>query len=521
MLVDDDYTFQSPVSPHVQGATVNLLNPYDNTQVVATGVTDATGAVTFTNVPAGPYVLQVQATATPATRTPSPSSPGITNNDEVFIQRQFVTYTWNVVQTTIQDTYQIQLQTTFETDVPAPVVTITAPPSIPTLLPGQSGTFNVTITNHGLIAAQGVTLTLPTDPEYTFTALTTTIGVLPAQEFRGRPDHGDASGAPAGVDQRRRHDADDEGGGAQPRSGRTPPRRSTWITPTPAPSPMPGAALVLTATQNGNPGAFLSLDPSLAGLGYDSNTTPAGFSQTVQFLASGATPGMLEPGESVIDAGLLRRLAPIAVELGAAGHLQPQRGGHGQHGDHRLVVRDAGTSPRLDQRGRLERHLPDPDRHTWARPGASTSRPSTTTPSTSPASASRPPISSQLLSFEIEKANAAYTAQTLVSVTADSLPAPGMNLSFVQSFQQSISGRYTQGILGYGWTTNWDITATTMTNGDVAIEARRHLRYFSLQPDGSYAPQAGDEGTTLTVSGGAYQLVEPTARSTSSTPTAR
>ncbi len=52
------------------------------------------------------------------------------------------------------------------------MVTITAPSSIPTLAPGQSGTFNVTITNHGLIAAQGVTLDLPTDPEYTFTALT-------------------------------------------------------------------------------------------------------------------------------------------------------------------------------------------------------------------------------------------------------------------------------------------------------------------------------------------------------------
>jgi len=36
VLVDDDYTFDEPGSPHVQGATVNLLNPYDNTQVVET-----------------------------------------------------------------------------------------------------------------------------------------------------------------------------------------------------------------------------------------------------------------------------------------------------------------------------------------------------------------------------------------------------------------------------------------------------------------------------------------------------
>ncbi len=64
-------------------------------------------------------------------------------------------------------------------------------------------------------------------------------------------------------------------------------------------APMPAPLLVVTATQNGLQGAFLSLDSSVAGLGYDSNTTPAGFSQTVQFLASGAIPGILEPGESV------------------------------------------------------------------------------------------------------------------------------------------------------------------------------------------------------------------------------
>ena len=42
---------------------------------------------------------------------------------------------------------------------------------------------------------------------------------------------------------------------------------------------------------------------------------------------------------------------------------------------------------------------------------------------------------SQLLSFEIEKANAGYFAQSLTSaVTADDLPAPGMDLTFVQSY---------------------------------------------------------------------------------------
>ena len=55
---------------------------------------------------------------------------------------------------------------------------------------------------------------------------------------------------------------------------------------------IPAPLLVLTATQNGNSGAFLALNSALANLGYASNNTPAGFSQTVQFLATGANPGL-------------------------------------------------------------------------------------------------------------------------------------------------------------------------------------------------------------------------------------
>ena len=61
---------------------------------------------------------------------------------------------------------------------------------------------------------------------------------------------------------------------------------------------MPAPLLVLTAAQNGNGGALLTLDPSLQNQGLDTATTPPGYSQTVQILASGATPGVLEPGES-------------------------------------------------------------------------------------------------------------------------------------------------------------------------------------------------------------------------------
>ena len=61
---------------------------------------------------------------------------------------------------------------------------------------------------------------------------------------------------------------------------------------------IPAPLLALTATQGTNQGAFLTLDSADAGLAYNSDTTPTGFNQAVQFLASGANPGVLEPGET-------------------------------------------------------------------------------------------------------------------------------------------------------------------------------------------------------------------------------
>ena len=489
-----------------RGATVSLLNPYDNTQVVATGTTDATGAITLGNVPAGTYTLQVQATGHSNYQSAYTVVAGITNNDEVFIARQFVSYTWQVQQTTIQDTYQIQLQTEFQTDVPAPVVTISSPPAIPVLAPGQTGTFNITITNHGLIAAQGVTITLPTDPEYTFTALSTDIGVVPAETSvivpvtvtRAAPQAmTDSVGGTTVSTKVEIDDPIESDNNAVVYVDYS----NTGSVPIPAP------LLVLTATQNGNAGAFLSLDPSLAGIAYTSNVTPAGFGQTVQFLANGATAGVLEPGEQVripvYYAGWLKSQwaeSPVTFSLSVLG------------ADSTQAIDWSSVAPGL--------RPPAIDAAAWAAisPAVTADIGSTwgqyvqtlDNDSAYLAGIGEPTTDlNQLLLYEIEKANAAYTPQQPISVTADSLPAPGLALAFVQTFQPTISGRYTQGILGYGWTTNWDISATNEADGDVSIDDNGVDEYFSLQPNGRFVLLAGQPGSTLTASGGADQLVEP------------
>jgi YD repeat-containing protein len=274
-------------------------------------------------------------------------------------------------------------------------------------------------------------------------------------------------------------------------------------------APMPAPLLVVTAMMDGQPGAFLSLDSSLAGLGYTSDSTPAGFSPAVQFLASGAIPGFLEPGESetvpVYYAGWLRSLwdlnrPPMIFSVGELDTTNTQTIDWSSFKD--------GLRPGSINTAAWDAIFPILTANlgsTWGQYLQTLDNDAVYL-----AGIGEPTTDlSQLLSFEIEKANAAYTAQTLTSVTADSLPAPGLDLSFVQSFQQSISGRYASGILGFGWTTNWDIFAMTLSNGDVVIKNDGVSLFFSLQPNGSFAPQAGDKGTTLTTSNGGYLLTQP------------
>jgi YD repeat-containing protein len=274
-------------------------------------------------------------------------------------------------------------------------------------------------------------------------------------------------------------------------------------------APMAAPLLVLTATIDGQQGAFLSLDPSLAGHYYSSNSMPAGLSPTVQFVASGSIPGVLEPGESVTvpvyqDGWLLSQqdlsgppiiftvselsttntstidwssleasMRPSYINTAAWDAIFP------------ILTANLGSTW-----GQYLQTLDD-DAVYLAGIGEPTSD------------------LNLLLQFEIEKANAAFAAETLVSITADDLPAPGDDLTFVQSFQQSIAGRYTEGILGYGWTTIWDMSAISMANGDVAIENDGITGYFHLQPDGTFAPAPGDQGLALSATAGGYLLTEP------------
>lgn len=112
-----------------------------------------------------------------------------------------------------------------------------------------------------------------------------------------------------------------------------------------------------------------------------------------------------------------------------------------------------------------------------------------------------------LLAFEMLRADASLPVATLAGDVDASVPTPGLSLDFGRAFLQSISGRYRQGILGRGWVSNWETAAVTEANGDVLIQDAGAFRSFTKQADGTFAGIPGDYAQ-LTVVSGVYQLKE-------------
>ena len=202
--VTNQFTFYSEGAPKVQGARVQVKN-YFTGAVYAEGFTDATGVFTATGVPEGRHRIVVEKEKHLPYSNTVTINPGETTTATVFLNYQAITFSWSVVPTAVEDVYDINLVTQFETHVPMPVVTIDMPKVMPQLSGSETYAFNVTLTNHGLITAKDVTLSLPqSDPEYEFVTNYVPADLLAQQSIqvpvilRRRTTAG-AAGEPAGV----------------------------------------------------------------------------------------------------------------------------------------------------------------------------------------------------------------------------------------------------------------------------------------------------------------------------------
>ncbi len=152
--------------PGLSGARIRVQNELV-LSVEQTLTTDAYGEVLFKDLPAGSYLFRASATNHEDAMGRFTIKPGVTENREIFLDYSLITVEWNVTDTTVPDTYEVVLNTTYETDVPAAVL-VTQPSSVtlPDMQVGEVfyGTFR--LTNYGLIRADNITFNLPGEDSY-------------------------------------------------------------------------------------------------------------------------------------------------------------------------------------------------------------------------------------------------------------------------------------------------------------------------------------------------------------------
>jgi YD repeat-containing protein len=272
---------------------------------------------------------------------------------------------------------------------------------------------------------------------------------------------------------------------------------------------MPAPLLVLNGTEK----PLLTLNQNIVSSGVWTSAVPEGFSDSIQLLACGETAGVLQPGESkrvpVYFAGLQTPLSgntSIQFSLGvlAEGDNSEAASSKVDWSSLKIAMRpseiDAGAwdaiwANFLKRTGttwtNYVRMLDDTSTY-LSRQGL------------------RVTDVNQLLAFEILLANGLNPLSTLVSVIDVAIEAPGLSLAFARIFGGTISSRYSSGILGRGWTHNWDYSLKKASDGTITLKGPGgSARTF--QPDrrnGSYFVQAGDQGTLSSLGGGTFSLRE-------------
>jgi YD repeat-containing protein len=260
---------------------------------------------------------------------------------------------------------------------------------------------------------------------------------------------------------------------------------------------MPAPLLALTPTQNGRAAALLTLDRSRVTQGYWTTALPEGFANTVQVLASGKVPGLLQPGESG------------RVPVYWAGWQQPWDLSHPPI-QFELVRQTATSTEALDwsaMKAELRpewasaeawevifANLTNRVGNTW---GAYVTMLDGNAAYLGRLGQSVTDIDS-LWDFEVQQATGLDTLPTLASTFDLIVPAPGLNLSFNRAYRHATDRRYALGPFGRGWSMAWSTALRVGDDGAVEIvSSSGSVQRF--EPDsrtGGYFPPSG-EGSAL------------------------
>lgn len=164
--VCDEYTYYTPLAPHVANANVKVCRPITN-EVICEGITDNNGLYEV-ELLEGYYQVTVNAEKHESYQNYVLVDAGKENISIVNLSYDGgIKVSWDVVETEVEDEYQIHTTISYETNVPTPVLILDMPESIPAneLRVGESLLFNAILTNKGMIAIHEAQLILPSGLE--------------------------------------------------------------------------------------------------------------------------------------------------------------------------------------------------------------------------------------------------------------------------------------------------------------------------------------------------------------------
>ncbi len=294
---------------------------------------------------------------------------------------------------------------------------------------------------------------------------------------------------------------------------------------------MPAPLLNLTAVlPNGATGALMTLNPALQVSGFWTSSVPEGYSSTIEILASGATPGLLQPGESetvpVYYAGWLESqwdfASPtVTFNVGALTADSPTPTD--------WPAMESSLQPPSLSNSAWAAVYPNLTAQLGATYGAFVQRLDQDA-SYLGSLGERVTDINQLMAFEVQQASGGVApAPDLSTATDMTVPVPGMPLSITRTYSSSILNRYNPpppappgsvflgggfGPFGIGWVLGggWAQTLDVEPDGTVVIASGNGFDSGIFQPDtqssGTYFDLPGEYGTLSAVKG-AFTLTAP------------
>jgi len=169
--------------PGLAGARVKLISEVVIGQEY-TGITDANGDYLFENIPVGRYIYRASKGNHNDLNGRITIRPSTTEYEYAFLTQDFINIEWSVTETTITDRYEVVMNLTFETNVPAAVVVIRpVNTNIPDMFPGDVYSGVLEIKNEGLVRADKFKLNMPiNNPYFSYELLAEVPATLNAQQ---------------------------------------------------------------------------------------------------------------------------------------------------------------------------------------------------------------------------------------------------------------------------------------------------------------------------------------------------